>query len=241
MKSKKMARISVIITAAMLFLYLTSLLLNNWVFNYFEIPVYIRIPSYIFLQTAIIVSAVLTIIGAAADGRKLPIAMSVLTIVATLIWEFVRFPLNLVSNSLTKEIALEIPRDDGTFGELLMTRSYLNLAVSFCNFLFMICITILFVILFFRAKDRAAAIRSEFAKLSTGVVIAVSCCFSVVASIINMIVSRLGEEATANAAIAMKTASPVLSVVVALALLVVALLLGIICKKEPANEEINID
>ena len=242
MENKKIARVSAIITAVMLFLQLGTMLTNNVLLSVLQISSTVRLPDYLPMQIALIATAVLSIVGFLV-GRKNEIleeresagslVMPILTIVFTVGWASIRTVIGIIRSIMIRRLEGGIRVGSATLGEISATQTYLGLLVDLCDFIFGICVLVLFVVAFFKAKKRAVALRAEFSKLATGVIIMIYSFFNTTMLITNfMFAGTNGTEGVAMAqTILSATALIVLSIVI-LALAIVALLLGLIPKEE---------
>lgn len=118
----------------------------------------------------------------------------------------------------------------------MSTQAYLGHFIGICDFLFALCFLVLFAVAFFKAKDRGYAIKAEFAKIATVAIVMIVSFFNTVIFIANSILARTsGPEVLSKMHTAISGVSLIVTLMVTLALAVVALLLGLISKKEKEN------
>lgn len=237
MKTVKLARISAIITAVMLFLQFGTWLVNDLLWRLLQISVPFDLSDYWPLQIALVATALLSLIARKKDTlaerpSAFSVIMPVLTMVITAAWVVVVFVLHLIKTIITARMNHLIEIQAATIGELMSTQAYLGYFIGICNFLFALCFLALFAIAFFKAKDRGYAIKAEFAKIATVAIVMIVSFFNAVIFIANFILARRGPEVLAKMHTAASSVSLIVTLMATLALAVVALLLGLISKKE---------
>ena len=238
MKTVKLARISAIITAVMLFLQFGTWLVNDLLWRLLQISVSFDLSDYLPLQVALVATALLSLIARKKDSltekpSAFSVIMPILTMVITAAWVVVVFVLNLIKTIFTARMNHLIEIQAATIGELMSTQAYLGYFIGICNFLFALCFLALFAIAFFKAKDRGYAIKAEFAKIATVAIVMIVSFFNAVIFIANFILARTsGPEVLAKMHTAASSVSLIVTLMATLALAVVALLLGLISKKE---------
>ena len=238
MKTVKLARISAIITAVMLFLQFGTWLVNDLLWTLLQWSSSFRLPYYLPLQIALVATALLSLIARTKDTlaekpSAFSVIMPILTMVITAAWVVVVFVLNLIKTIITARMNHLIEIQAATIGELMSTQAYLGYFIGICNFLFALCFLALFAIAFFKAKDRGYAIKAEFAKIATVAIVMIVSFFNTVIFIANFILARTsGPEVLAKMHTAASSVSLIVTLMATLALAVVALLLGLISKKE---------
>ena len=238
MKTVKLARISAIITAVMLFLQFGTWLVNDLLWTLLQWSSSFRLPYYLPLQIALVATALLSLIARKKDTlaekpSAFSVIMPILTMVITAAWVVVVFVLNLIKTIITARMNHLIEIQAATIGELMSTQAYLGYFIGICNFLFALCFLALFAIAFFKAKDRGYAIKAEFAKIATVAIVMIVSFFNTVIFIANFILARTsGPEVLAKMHTAASSVSLIVTLMATLALAVVALLLGLISKKE---------
>ncbi len=238
MKTVKLARISAIITAVMLFLQFGTGLVNDLLWTLLQWSSSFRLPYYLPLQIALVATALLSLIARKKDSltekpSAFSVIMPILTMVITAAWVVVVFVLNLIKTIIIARMNHLIEIQAATIGELMSTQAYLGYFIGICNFLFALCFLALFAIAFFKAKDRGYAIKAEFAKIATVAIVMIVSFFNAVIFIANFILARTsGPEVLAKMHTAASSVSLIVTLMATLALAVVALLLGLIPKKE---------
>ena len=238
MKNVKLARISAIITAVMLFLQFGTGLVNDLLWTLLQWSSSFRLPYYLPLQIALVATALLSLIARKKDSltekpSAFSVIMPILTMVITAAWVVVVFVLNLIKTIITARMNHLIEIQAATIGELMSTQAYLGYFIGICNFLFALCFLALFAIAFFKAKDRGYAIKAEFAKIATVAIVMIVSFLNTVIFIANFILARTsGPEVLAKMHTAASSVSLIVTLMATLALAVVALLLGLISKKE---------
>ena len=238
MKTVKLARISAIITAVMLFLQFGTWLVNDLLWRLLQISVPFDLSDYWPLQIALVATALVSLIARKKDTltekpSAFSVIMPILTMVITAAWVVVVFVINLIKTIITARMNHLIEIQAATIGELMSTQSYLGYFIGICNFLFALCFLALFAIAFFKAKDRGYAIKAEFAKIATAAIVMIVSFFNAVIFIANSILARTsGPEVLSKMHTAASSVSLIVTLMATLALAVVALLLGLISKKE---------
>lgn len=238
MESKRFIKISSIITAVMLFLQFGTWLVNDLLWTLLRLSSSFRLPYYLPLQVALVATALLSLIARKKDTlaekpSAFSVIMPILTMVITAAWVVVVFVLNLIKTIIIARMNHLIEIQAATIGELMSTQAYLGYFIGICNFLFALCFLALFAIAFFKAKDRGYAIKAEFAKLATVAIVMIVSFFNTVIFIANSILARTsGPEVLSKMHTAISGVSLIVTLMVTLALAVVALLIGLVSKKE---------
>ena len=241
MKTVKLARISAIITAVMLFLQFGTWLVNDLLWTLLRLSSSFRLPYYLPLQVALVATAVLSLIARKKDSltektSAFSVIMPILTMVITAAWVVVVFILNLIKTIIIARMNHLIEIQAATIGDLMSTQAYLGHFIGICDFLFALCFLVLFAVAFFKAKDRGCAIKAEFAKIATVAIVMIVSFFNTVIFIANFILSRTSVlEVLSKVNTAISGVSLIVTLMATLALAVVALLLGLISKKEKEN------
>ena len=164
------------------------------------------------------------------------VIMPILTMVITAAWVVVVFVLSLIKTIIIARMNHLIEIQAATIGDLMSTQAYLGHFIGICDFLFALCFLVLFAVAFFKAKDRGCAIKAEFAKIATVAIVMIVSFFNTVIFIANSILARTsGPEVLSKMHTAISGVSLIVTLMITLALAVVALLLGLISKKEKEN------
>lgn len=238
MESKRFIKISSIITAVMLFLQFGTGLVNDLLWTLLQWSSSFRLPYYLPLQIALVATALLSLIARKKDSlTEKPSAFSVivpiLTMVITAAWVVVGFVLSLIQTMIIARMNSATWGEGATLGELMSAHAYLGHFIGICDFLFAFCFLVLFAVAFFKAKDRGYAIKAEFAKIATVAIVMIVSFFNTVIFIANFILARTsGPEVLSKMHTALSSVSLIVTLMATLALAVVALLLGLISKKE---------
>lgn len=238
MESKRFIKISSIITAVMLFLQFGTWIVNDL---FLRLSSWFSLPYYLPLQVALVATAVLSLIARKKDSltekpSAFSVIMPILTMVITAAWVVVVFVLSLIKTIIIARMNHLIEIQAATIGDLMSTQAYLGHFIGICDFLFALCFLVLFAVAFFKAKDRGCAIKAEFAKISTVAIVMIVSFFNTVIFIANFILSRTSVlEVLSKVNTALSGVSLIVTLMATLALAVVALLLGLISKKEKEN------
>lgn len=238
MESKRFIKISSIITAVMLFLQFGTWIVNDL---FLRLSSWFSLPYYLPLQVALVATAVLSLIARKKDSltekpSAFSVIMPILTMVITAAWVVVVFVLSLIKTIIIARMNHLIEIQVATIGDLMSTQAYLGHFIGICDFLFALCFLVLFAVAFFKAKDRGCAIKAEFAKIATVAIVMIVSFFNTVIFIANFILARTsGSEVLAKMHTALSGVSLIVTLMATLALAVVALLLGLISKKEKEN------
>lgn len=238
MKPVKLARISAIITAVMLFLQFGTWLVNDLLWTLLRLSSSFRLPYYLPLQVALVATALLSLIArkkdpVAENASAFSVIVPIVTIVTTAVWALVGFVLSLIQTMIIARMNSAMWGEGATLGELMSAHAYLGHFIGICDFLFALCFLVLFAVAFFKAKDRGSVIKTEFAKLATVAIVMIVSFFNTVIFIANSILARTsGPEVLSNMHTALSGVSLIVTLMVTLALAVVALLLGLVSKKE---------
>ena len=241
MKTVKLARISAIITAVMLFLQFGTWLVNDLLWTLLHWSSSFRLSDYWPLQIALVATALLSLIARKKDTltekpSAFSVIMPILTMVITAAWVVVIFVLSLIQTIIIARMNSATWGEGATFGELMSAHAYLGHFIGICDFLFALCFLVLFAVAFFKAKDRGYAIKAEFAKIATVAIVMIVSFFNTVIFIANSILARTsGPEVLSKMHTALSGVSLIVTLMATLALAVVALLLGLISKKEKEN------
>ena len=124
MKTVKLARISAIITAVMLFLQFGTGLVNDLLWTLLQWSSSFRLPYYLPLQIALVATALLSLIARKKDSltekpSAFSVIMPILTMVITAAWVVVVFVLNLIKTIITARMNHLIEIQAATIGELM--------------------------------------------------------------------------------------------------------------------------
>ena len=225
----------------MLFLQFGTWIVNDLLWTVLQWSSSFRLPYYLPLQVALVATAVLSLIALKKDTlaekpSAFSVIMPILTMVITAAWVVVVFVLSLIKTIIIARMNHLIEIQAATIGDLMSTQAYLGHFIGICDFLFALCFLVLFAVAFFKAKDRGCAIKAEFAKIATVAIVMIVSFFNTVIFIANSILARTsGPEVLSKMHTAISGVSLIVTLMATLALAVVALLLGLISKKEKEN------
>ena len=245
MESKRFIKISSIITAVMLFLQFGTWIVNDLLWTVLQWSSSFRLPDYLPLQVALISASVLSLITRKKDTLTEKVSASsvmanvfskmvhIFTIVVTVLWGLGGVVVDIIKVITIVRINHSIENQDATIGELVSAQASLNNFEGVYDFMIAFCLLLLLVIAFINTKDRGYAIKAEFAKIATVAIVMIVSFFNTVIFIANSILARTsGPEVLSKMHTALSGVSLIVTLMATLALAVVALLLGLISKKE---------
>lgn len=234
MENKKLIKTSSIITAVMLFLQFGTWLVNDL---FLRLSSWFSLPYYLPLQIALVATALLSLIArkkdpVAENASAFSVIVPIVTIVTTAAWALVGFVLSLIQTIIIARMN-NATWGWGEFKELMSAHTYLGDFIGICDFLFALCFLVLFAVAFFKAKDRGSVIKTEFAKLATVAIVMIVSFFNTVIFIAGFILARTSSpDVLSKVYTALSGVSLIVTLMATLAPAVVALLLGLVSKKE---------